>query len=436
MTNAALQIHLNLGAADHLQLLHHAHNSSLAVATNFGTWQERVYPKREAIQKACQLEAAKVPNVFAGQNPMGFGKSRAVSNISCLANCFVDLDTYNIPELAGLDKPEILQRIIAEYPTMPRPTLFADSGRGMYLVWTFTTTKPASFLPAWQCIQNNLVELLSSFGADPKCRDVSRVLRVSGTENSKTLTAVGYEQIGEPVKYEELLRFSNKLDKERRKRYRQVNTGRQTARVLSFNAGFGTANRNAYTLAYTRMQDFRKLASLRGGKFTDCRKTALYAYAMAAAWYCPTPDSLRNELEAFITDCFAEPALYLNRMPSTVMKRHQQGLEGISILWNGKEYDARYRVRNATLIRLLGITASEQSQLACIIDKGEKAARFNRKRKERRRQQGMVSRDQYISQAQERRQQAMELFAQGKSKAAIAKALGVSKTRVIAYLNG
>lgn len=433
MKTAALQYHLNLGAADHLQVLHHAHESNLAIAISSANgWHERVYTKRDAILKAEQLEAFRVPDCYTVQNPIRRGKSRAWSNLSCLANCFVDLDTYRVPELAGMDKHDILQRIIADHPDMPRPTMFADSGRGMYLVWTFKTTKPVTFVPAWQVIENNLVELLSPYGADPKCRDAARVLRLSATENSKTLTLAGYEQIGEPVRFEDLQRFSNALNKAKREKHH----GSQTARVLSFNAGFATANKNVFTLAYSRMQDIRKLAALRGGKLTDLRKTALYAYAMAAAWYCPTAESLESELVAFIEDCFADPGTYRRHLPKTVIQRKQQSLEGATVVWNGREYDARYRVRNTTLIKLLGITASEQQHMACLIDKTEKASRNNEKRRNKRRRQGMIPRQQYEQQAQERRQQAMELFARGASKAAIARALGVSRGSVIGYLKG
>lgn len=434
MKKAALQYHLNLGAADHLQVLHHAHESNLAIAISSaaGGWTERVYTKRDAILKAEQLEASRVPDCYAVQNPIKRGKTRAWSNLSCLANCFVDLDTYKVPELAGMDKAAILQRILTDHPDMPRPTMYADSGRGMYLVWTFATTKPVSFAPAWQVIENNLVELLLPYGADPKCRDASRVLRLSATENSKTLTLAGYEQIGEPVRFEDLQRFSNALTKAKKRTHQ----GNQTARVLSFNAGFATANKNVFTLAACRMQDIRKLAELRGGRLTDLRKTALFAYAMAAAWYCHSAESLENELAAFIEDCLADPEAYRRHMPKTVIKRKQQSLEGVTVTWNGKEYDARYRVRNSTLIRLLGITASEQSHLSCLIDKAEKASRNNERHRQKRRQQGMIPRQQYEQQAQERRQQAMELFAKGASKAAIAKALGVSKASVTGYLKG
>lgn len=437
MNAPALQFQLNLGAADHLNLLHHAHNSCLAVVTNYAGWNESMYKKRDAVAKAEQLAAAKVSDCYVGQNPFTFGKRRTFSNVSCLANCFVDLDIYGVPELAGVDKRDLLQRILFEHPTMPCPTMFADSGRGMYLIWTFKTTKPASFLPAWQEIENNLVELLQPFGADPKCRDVSRVLRISETENSKSATLADYEQISEPVRFEDLQKFSNSLTKAKKQQQqnkRQQNK-RTPAKVSQLNAGFGTTNKNIFTLAYSRMQDIRTLAKLRGGLLTDLRKTALYAYAMAAAWYCPTVQSLENELLEFMGDCLANHSAYRQHMPTTVIKRKAQSLEGVTVEWRGGEYDARYRVRNSTLIKLLAITPAEQQHLSCLISTEEKQRRNTQRKATKRRSRGVVERSEYEHKAQERRQQALDLKGTGMTQAAIAEALGVSQNTVSGYLS-
>lgn len=430
---AALQSYINFGAADHVSLLHHAHKSSFAIASIVdGNWYERTYPKPAGIQKASDFQAFGIADCYVQQNATAYGKKRCTSNISCLANCYVDLDTYNVPELAALDKHAILQKILDTFPDMPRPTMFADSGRGMYLVWTFTTTKPHSFLPHWQVIEDNLVELLKPFGADPHCRDVTRVLRISGTENSKALKAAGYEQIGEPLRYENLQKYSNKLTKERK----QYTTPKQ-AIVTQLRKDFTkSTTKNVYTLAYQRMQDIKTLAKLRGGKLTDLRKTALYAYGISAAWYCTTTDSLLAELKGFIYDYLDAPESYVKRLPTTVISRYKQSLDDATITWNGKEYDARYRITNAKLISLLQITASEQQHLSTIIGKAEKASRKNASQTERRRKLGVVARDQYEQAAQAKRLEALNLFNKGLNKSAIAKALGISRASVIGYLAG
>jgi hypothetical protein len=429
MNRPALQLHMNLGAEDHLNVLHHAHNSQLAVSCAYNGWTENVYSKQEAIQRAMSLEAHKVADCYVGQNPIRFGKTRAVYNVSCISSCYVDLDTYNIPKLKELDNEEILDLIRANHPDLPEPTMCADSGRGMYLIWVFKNTKPSSFLPAWQVIENNLVELLKPYGADPHCKDVSRVLRIAGTENSRSLSNVDYVQIAHPITFEELQRYSNKLTKQAR----EASPGKKHSKgnVVQFKKPFAT--RNAYTLAYQRMQDIRKLAVLRGGALTDLRKTSIYAYALSAAWYANSLESLQSEIQAFVSDCVAEPHKY-QTLPSTVLKRYSNSAAGVTVTWKGKEWDSRYRMRNQTLIDLLKITPSEQKHLSCIISREEKRARAKEKLTKKRRAQGVVSRQVFEETAQKRRQQALELFTQGNSKAAIARQLNLSRACITQYL--
>ena len=434
MSAVAIQQHLDLGAEDHLSLLHHAHDSNIVIAVNAcNQWTERVLPKPDAIRRAVELERHGIADSYCGQNPIKYGKARAVNTLSCLSSCYVDLDTYNIKAFAGLDKPAILQRILTDNPDMPTPTMYADSGRGMYLVWTFTRTKPVSFLPHWQQIENNLVEQLKPYGADPKCSDAARVLRISGTENSKALKAAGYVQIGEPVSYETLQKYSNRLTAKHKTQVRQHALRNKTGKVVRLKTGFANKTKNTFTLAHQRMTDIQTLAILRGGRLTDLRKTALFAYAVSAAWYCYTTESLEAALKSFAYDYLCNPEEYVKHLPVTVIRRHTEGLNGETIQWNGQEKDKRYTARNSTLIDWLQITPEEQRQMTCLIGKDEKNRRNNAKRKEKRRQAGRLDRSQYEQAAQERRQQVLELAASGMSNTDIAQTVGVTVRHVQRY---
>jgi DNA-binding NarL/FixJ family response regulator len=122
-------------------------------------------------------------------------------------------------------------------------------------------------------------------------------------------------------------------------------------------------------------------------------------------------------------------------MPTTVIKRKAQSLEGVTVEWRGGEYDARYRVRNSTLIKLLAITPAEQQHLSCMISTGEKQRRNTQYQSTKRRSRGVVERSEYEHKAQERRQQALDLKGTGMTQAAIAEALRVSQKTVSGYLS-
>lgn len=424
---AALQYQqaFNLGAADHVAKISRAHRSNIAIATQLGEWRESVMSKPEAIAKAAALELAKVQESFVSQNPIGLGKSRSVYNISCLANVYVDLDVYKVPTLAGMEKADILSLILNAFPDMPRPTMFADSGRGMYLVWTFKSTKTPSFLPAWQQIEDALITLLEPFGVDKKCRDASRVLRIANTENIKSMSSVVYQEIGDPVRFEELQKYTNGLRKQWREKKAKTaprKSGTVAKRTLNF------TTKNEYTLHQRRMQDIRKLAELRGG-LSDLRKTAAFCYALSAAWYCPTVESLNREVGAFINECFVSPEKY-QRLSFGPAKRKRQNDEGVRLTWNGREYDARYRMKNKTLIEWLQITPEEQRHMLTIISSAEK----NRRLTEKRRAAGVRPREEYVGAAKAKAEAVRRLAQTGATRAMISEQLGININTVKHYL--
>lgn len=446
MTRQAVQVQIDLGAVDHVTLLHHGHNSSVTIATNSGKWREKTLPKVAAIEQAGTLSAGGAVDCYVAQNPTQDGKRRAIGNLSCLQNMYVDLDTYKVPSLAGLDHMQVYDRIRDAIIDLPVPTMVASSGRGLYMVWTLSAVVPPSSLPAWQEIENNLVDLLLPFGADPKAKDAARVLRISGTENSRSCTNARYHRMATPTTFNAMLRYSNKLSKARESAVARCkpeqhaacnkaasptinNRSNNVRRIGSHTA------KNAYTLAYARMNDIKTLAELRGGRLSDLRKTAIYAYALSAAWYAYSVQQLRREVECFIDDCIQYPEAYKSlHMPGTVINRKEQSLDGVKIEWQGQQWDARYRIRNATLIDLLQITPTEQQHMTSIISTAEKYARKNLKRNQKRWDEGKVTRQAYESAAASRCQLALELSAAGAKQADIAKALNVSIRSVANYV--
>lgn len=447
MTRRAVQIQIDLGAADHVRQLHHGHNTSVTIATNSDKWQEKTYPKAEAIEQAGILSACGAVDCYVSQNPMIDGKRRAIANLSCLQSLYVDLDTYNVPSLAGLDYMQVYDLIRDAHPELPSATMVATSGRGMYLVWTLSSTVAVrSSLPAWQVIENNLIDLLLPFGADKKAKDAARVLRISGTENRKSGTHAKYTAMSEPVKFEAMQRYINRL-LDARKPAAKIHPDQPITRDKPASTPIikrsnnvrrtgGHTAKNPFTLAYARMSDMRKLAELRGGKFTDLRKTVIYAFALSASWYCQSLQQLRREVECFIDDYIENPEAYkAAHMPSTVIDRKEQSLDGVKIEWQGQQCDARYRIRNDTLINLLQVTPTEQQHMTSIISTAEKYARKNLKRNQKRWDQGKVTRQAYESMVSSRRQLALELSAAGARQADIAKALNVSVRSVMRYVN-
>jgi len=109
---------------------------------------------------------------------------------------FVDLDIYSVPEFIGVSAEAVAQKVLdtCRAANIPDP-LIISSGRGLYTYWVLDKRlKVGKVYPDnvrnWKNVQNKLMGLLSRFGADSKVSDLTRVLRLVGTVNEKTGTAV------------------------------------------------------------------------------------------------------------------------------------------------------------------------------------------------------------------------------------------------------
>ena len=115
-------------------------------------------------------------------------KSRYTKDLLRIQCCYVDLDYYKtdyrnlLPEqVAGLIE------LWCNDLSIPQPTVVVSSGNGVQVKWVFTYPLPAQVLPRWKAAQSMLLQHFSDLGADPAAADASRILRVVGTRNGKTL---------------------------------------------------------------------------------------------------------------------------------------------------------------------------------------------------------------------------------------------------------
>ena len=441
---APFQHYLDLGATAHIDLLH-ANNRSgvhLIEDSQLGFTPVGTYPKAQALDIAAQYEHNTIP-AYVGQQAFKLYDRRCIENVTFIGAAYVDLDTYHT-DYAGKPFTAVWEAIQALYPDLPAPTIAGSSGRGMQLVWCFKRGKPKEFYPHWQVIEDTLVTALESFGADPKAKDLARVLRLSHSYNKKSGTRADLKQTGEPITYEALQRWCNGY---RRAQHPLDRAGHATdtpwtrSDTLRTRAPVTRLNtRNAYTLHAARMDDYRALARLRGGKFTDCRRTAIYLFACAAAWFCHDTDTLVNEVEAFTERYVDKGARYKRQHIQEIITRQGEALQGNKRKFNGLDVDPRYRHRNSTIIEQLAITQTEQHLLSTVIGSAEKKARDRLRKDAQRRKAGIQTRTTYNAKrataAQDRRQMALDLAEQGLSSRQIAKELGVSKGSVFNYLQG
>lgn len=127
-------------------------------------------------------------------------------HLQLLRACYLDLDTYRDPDLAGLEPEELARRVleVLEAAGIPRPTI-VFTGRGLQLVWWFAGGILPSALPRWKAVQTALDGLLRAFRPDPAVTlDPVRILRLPGSINRKSGRRAAVLVAGDVVTFDEL----------------------------------------------------------------------------------------------------------------------------------------------------------------------------------------------------------------------------------------
>jgi hypothetical protein len=429
--------------------------------TDDKAWQQKGYPLQDAIRQAQAWETIEAADCYATVNGFGWqkGSGRTLSAAEAVNGFYVDFDRYNKPELRDLSAGDFLDKVLADNPWLPIPTLFEDSGNGCWMYWLFDRpllvnnqrTQQYDFLSQWQTCQQFLINKLLPYGADPKCADAARVVRISGTVNTKTNRAAQAWTTAERYTFAELKAAFNlefrrdnprkqcvptDLKASQRQRQRQPAADRQVNRVQVSNLF------NLYSLAHARMQDLRKLAQVRGGRLTEHRRMAVWIYAVSAAQFCKFEDTLRAEVESFILDCVGQPEKYLKSVnyESTVDRFRNEALLIASGVPRQKVRQqlgrdkSRYTLSNRYIISQLEVDGTEQRHLKTIIDKDEHRRRNTISKRQKRRAAGAEERAAYIARSEQRQQQAVQLRHEGLSVRAIADQMGLSVGAVHRYL--
>ena len=330
---------------------------------------------------------------------------RRIETIKEIGSLFIDIDTYN----TQFTKTQILMNLEYNYynKSIPTPNLIIDSGRGLTLVWSIEKV-PYIALPLWKAIQEYLYSQLKEFGADRKALDVTRILRVPGSINSKSGTRVS---ILEKHEYKYTLReiqneFLPYLDENRNKK-----KGRPKKVVYIH---------RERSLYQNRILDIVKLCELRNYDVKGHREIILFLYRYYLCYfYEDEQKALEDVLE--LNKEFIQP------LGERELIRATSSAEKVF-----KNKDKQYKYKNETLIELLEISEYEQTHMKIIIGKEEYKRRENIRVKkvyqEQLKSQGKLTEKEKISQ---RRQKIKALLEEGLLQKDICTILNISKRNCI-----
>lgn len=420
-----------------------------------GSWHQHGRNYLDAIRTAESWEELNLADCYVSANGFTWekGTGRTVSAVGSL-NCFyVDFDRYKLDDYKDLSSEQFLSLVLAENDWLPVPTMFVDSGNGCWMFWSF---KRPLYLPSrfswmeqWQTQQDFLVSKLRKYGADPACSDSARVVRCAGTVNSKTQRKAKAWRTSELYEFGDLKKAFNEAYKADNK---SLSAKKSRAlvpthdRVKTKNRPASNPSKVSYLLtdhsrAWNRMQDIKNLAHQRGGKFSEHRRMAAWIYAVAAAHYCRSEETLRGEVQSFVGNYTEDPDSYLGfNYESTVQRFNNElalMLKGMTMKKAREQlgyYQSQYRLTNAYIIKTLAITPQEQRKLATIIDRVEKQRRNTEAKRKKRREQGKMLRSDYLDRAKHRQAEAVALYTKLGSVRAVSKQMGLSVGVVHRYI--
>jgi hypothetical protein len=365
------------------------------------------------------------PDIYV--TPNEFYNWRRIKNAAALNAMYVDIDAHNGQDVMKL-VTAALSALDAE--RVPEPNCIVYTGRGAHVYWLINRTAPQA-LPRWQACQRRLVEICKG---DRMSADATRVLRVVGTTNSKAENfKVSAEPI-HPIRYDfdwladQVMPFS-------RAEIRDIRAARAVRQLDTAAPATQTKTGSIYDRWYLVYRDLHTIVDhnwFGSGIESGHRDTLLFHMANALSWFTVS-DSLEHEIEHLarqITPSLsaAEAKGYCSSVISRARDTHLKGDE------------KRYRYKRETLYNQLSplIPADLLPRLRAIIPDelaAERKRDSNRKSKAKSRAKaGAVSRSVYVGNAQEKRQKALELRAEGLSVRAIAAQLGASTRSIFGYL--
>lgn len=372
-------------------------------------WGERlaVHKRRPLVQNSYPLHL--LPEVVTALDPAldsyisqaEFTKpNRRAVNLWRTGVLFVDLDTYHTD---WRDHPpeRIRDAILHECETRgwPNPSVILCSGRGLYLKW-FHTPIPRQALPRWAAIERRLVQLFASFGADQAAKDVSRVLRIVGTTNTKSGQAVRvlhveFGEDGKPIQYDLdylaewfLPKSREQISQERieREARRQEYRRRQEERLKAGKAG-NLTRKTLGELNWTRLGDLQKLAEMRAtqnrGRIPDGQREPLLFWQLnfMLLAHAIEPSQIWFEAQALARNLGMSGCH--NSELSTLYAKAQAHRRGETVEWNGRKMPPLYTPKNQTLIDWLRIEPDEERELQTIFSEQEARRRARERDRER-----------------------------------------------------
>jgi predicted DNA-binding protein YlxM (UPF0122 family) len=385
------------------------------------SWSEKLYRQRGFMDVLSEYPK-EVKDLFFSLN--AFGKHRRIEHLAQLNALYVDIDPMKV-DIFGYNQELLMEYVNQLIPhKLPPPNILVSSGTGSWLIWLLEPT-PAQALPTWNKVEAYFVDTLKHLGADPKCKDVTRVMRVPGSINSKTNRVVEFKVLHENrYRLDDLARQGFIHPKPS---VRKVPIKSQPRQTMSVHPKFFTL----YSLHHAIIQDLQTLANLRGRDLVGYREYFLFIWRNCLARLGVSVEDSDRQLKSVALQYLGKKPLPDREWMRTTMSVYRAKHLPKNAQPDCDQEETGYTLKASWIIENLGITPEEQTAMKVLIGKAEKYRRKNDKRHK-------VSRDQYLEKVVEQRELVFQLKQEkpNLSIREIAQELNIPKSSVHRYLKG
>ena len=395
-------------------------------------------------------------DTYISQGVLASADNREAASVISLSTVWLELDL----EKAGLDPIATLPLIEARRieAGLPPFSILNFSGRGIHGKLNFADPIGPAQYSAWYDLISSLAVIFKDFGADTSVFDVSRVLRLPGTLNTKageycrTLQVTGdtydFDTLCQIVRpYNAAAQAAAKTPKAGTARYLKLVESKDTRAAIqrptlpAFRPKlrlYKNPRLDWDAAEWTRLvlSDLEQLMYMRfeGGILPAGERDELLFPA-----FVYLAGTFRHDHNGFIDaardlcgrHCDWSEGDFLNCI-SSLARRHRADCDGEPA---PADFTCHvYTWRASKLIARLKISAQEQARLRALVDDSGRRERDRIRQEAKRRAAGTIERDDYLQAAATRRDQAAQLHQDGHSVEEIAQVLGVSKRSVYGYL--
>lgn len=203
-------------------------------------------------------------------------------------NAFVmDLDFYKIKKFEQMTPEAFYEKYISKKLSL-KPTAVINSGRGLYVIYAF---KHCSYhmTSLYNSITKNLYKDFNRFGMDPKAMNITQVIRIPGSVNTKTGEMVEVIEYNDTTyTIQDIAAAVLPYNKEQMQEMKKENKKKETVKttITSLQKNIDGRKRHFSTF----FADLQKLIQLRNYDIEGLREYILYITRERAEWSGYTED--------------------------------------------------------------------------------------------------------------------------------------------------